>query len=81
MLAVLGALVFLYVSAGAHMLSSWKQSRRDDARVAAMEREHRALVRQHGELGSQSNLEVQAKQLDMTRPSERTYVITNLPPN
>ena len=30
-----------------HMLSTWRQARRDSAAVAAMEREHRLLVRQH----------------------------------
>ena len=81
MLLVLTALVFLYLSAGAHLLSSWKQSRRDNATVATMEREHRALLREHNALGSQSNLEIQARQLDMVRPGERTYVVTNLPRN
>jgi len=79
MLLVLGALVYLYLSAGLHMLSSWRQARHDNATVAAMEREHRALVRQHSVLSSQSNLEIQARQLDMMRPGERPYVVTNLP--
>lgn len=81
MLLVLMALVFLYLSAGAHLLSSWKQSRRDNGTVAAMEREHRALMQEHNLLSSQSNLEVQARQLDMMRPGERPYVIPNLPAN
>jgi hypothetical protein len=81
MLLVLMALVFLYLSAGAHLLSSWKQSRHDNAAVAAMEREHRALLHQHNLLSSQSNLEVQARQLDMVRPGERSYVVTHLPDN
>lgn len=81
MLLVLVALVFLYLSAGAHMLSSWKQSSRDNARVATLEHEHRALLREHNTLSSQSNLEVQAHQLDMLRPGERPYIVTNLPRN
>jgi len=79
MLLVLMALVYLYLSAGAHMLSSWKQSSRDNANVAKLEREHRALLRQHNTLSSQSNLEIQAHQLDMLRPGERPYVVPNLP--
>ncbi len=81
MLLVLVALVYLYLSAGAHLLSSWKQSRRDNATVATMEREHRALESQHSALASQSTLEIEARQLDMVRPGERTYVVTNLPRN
>jgi hypothetical protein len=81
MLFVLLALVFLYLSAGAHLLTSWKQSHRDDATVARMESEHDALLRQHNELSSQSNLEVQARQLDMMRPGERPYIVGNLPRN
>jgi hypothetical protein len=79
MLLVLAALVYLYLSAGAHLLSSWRQSSHVNGTVAAMEREHRTLLRQHNELSSQSNLEVQARQLDMMRPGERSYVVTNLP--
>jgi hypothetical protein len=81
MLLVLAALVFLYLSAGAHLLSSWKQSQRDNAAVSVMEREHRTLLREHNALSSQSNLELGARQLDMTRPGERPYVVTGLPHN
>ncbi len=81
MLLVLLALVLLYVSAGAHMLSSWKQASRDNAKVAVLAREHRALLSQHNALSSESNLEIQAHQLDMLRPGERPYVVPNLPHN
>jgi len=81
MLFVLLALVFLYISAGTHLLSSWKQSRREDATLAAMEREHQTLLHEHNAFASQSNLEVQASQLGMMRPGERPYVVTNLPRN
>jgi len=81
MLAVLVALVYLYVSAGAHLLSSWKQARRDNAAVATMELEHQTLVRAHNALSSPGNLEIQASQLGMVRPGERTYVVSNLPRN
>jgi len=81
MLLVLLALVYLYLSAGAHMLSSWTQSRRDNAAVGALEREHRMLLREHNALSSQSNLEIQAQQLGMLRPDERAYVVHGLPRN
>ena len=41
---------YLYLSAGVHMLSTWRQARHDSAAVAAMEREHSALARQHAAL-------------------------------
>ena len=47
MLFVLAALLYLYLSAGIHMFSTWRQARHDSATVASMEREHGALVRQH----------------------------------
>jgi hypothetical protein len=57
MLCVLGALLYLYLSAGVHMLSSWRQSSHDSATVGSLEREHRALLRAHDTLSGQSTLE------------------------
>jgi hypothetical protein len=81
MLLVLLALVFLYLGTGLHMLSTWHQSNRTGARVAAMEREHRKLLGEHNQLSSQSNLEVHGRALGMQRPDEQTYVVGNLPNN
>jgi cell division protein FtsB len=79
MLLVLGALVYLYLSAGVRMLSTLHQSHRTSAQVSAMESQHRALVKQHNELSSQSMLEQEARQLGMMRPGEQPYEISNLP--
>jgi hypothetical protein len=79
MLCVLVALVYLYLSAGVRMLSSWRQSRHDAAAVATLEREHRALARRHESLTGQASLEHQARLLMMARGNERTYVISGLP--
>jgi hypothetical protein len=81
MLCVLVALLYLYASAGAHMLSTWRQSHRDDAAVASMEREHRALVHQHAALTAPGTLETEARQLGMMRTGEQPYVINGLPRN
>ena len=81
MLCVLAALLYLYVTAGAHMLSTWRQEHRDSATVTSMEREHKALVRQHEALGKQSTVEAEARNLGMKRPNERQYVIPGLPSN
>jgi cell division protein FtsL len=81
MLFVLLALVFLYLSTGLHMLSSWRQSRHTDVRVATMQAEHSRLVSEHNRLSSQSNLEQSARALGMQRPGEQTYIIGGLPDN
>jgi hypothetical protein len=79
MLLVLGALVFLYLSAGIRVLSTWRQERRDDAAVAALEREHRQLVSQHEALRRQGTVEVKARALNMMEKGEQPYIVSGLP--
>ncbi|HYB22495.1 MAG TPA: hypothetical protein VED41_01770 [Solirubrobacteraceae bacterium] len=79
MLCVLVALVYLYASAGLHMLSSWRQERRASASVAALEREHTQLVRQREALTAPGTLETEARQLGMMRSGEQPYVVSGLP--
>lgn len=81
MLCVLIALVYLYVSAGLHMLSTWRQANHDSAAVASMEQEHRLLVHQHEALSAPGTLEAEARQLGMMRKGEQPYVINGLPDN
>ena len=81
LLCVLVALVYLYLSAGMRMFSTWQQSRHDKAQVAALEHEHRVLLRAHESLGGQATLEAEARQLGMTRKGEQAYLITGLPNN
>ena len=81
LLFVLTALLYLYLSAGIHMLSKFSQDRRDSATVAALKREHALLSRQHDALGRQTTLEAEARQLGMIKPGEQPYVATGLPSN
>jgi cell division protein FtsB len=81
MLCVLGALLYLYLSAGVHMFSSWRQSSHDKAAVVALEHEHVALVQQHQTLAKQSTLEAQARQLGMIKKGEQPYIVNGLPRN
>ncbi|MCW3030654.1 MAG: Septum formation initiator [Solirubrobacterales bacterium] len=81
MLFVLAALLYLYLSAGLHMYSTWGQSRHDNAAVASLQREHRVLLRQHEALARQGTTEAQARLLGMKRANERQYEISGLPPN
>jgi hypothetical protein len=81
MLVVLAVLLYLYLSAGIHMFSTWGQARHDRATVAAMEREHRTLVRQREVLGRQGTVESEARALGMKKAGERPYVVSGLPNN
>lgn len=81
MLGVLCAIVYLYVSAGLSLLSTWRESGRDAAQVVALERQHRLLESQHSALTSPGTLQTEARRLGMSRPGEQVYVISGLPPN
>jgi hypothetical protein len=81
MLFLLGALLYLYLSAGIHMLSTWSQARSDSAAVVRMERENRVLVRQHEALGRQATLEAEARGLGMMKKGEQPYIVSGLPNN
>ncbi len=81
MLCVAAALAYLYLSAGIHMLSTWRQARSDSATVAALRREHTLLKRQHEVLGRQGTMEEEARRLGMMKPGEQSYVVTGLPAN
>jgi hypothetical protein len=81
MLCVLGALLYLYLSAGVHMFATWRQSSHDKAAVAALVHEHSVLVRQHEGLTKQSTLEGEARQLGMMKKGEQPYVVSGLPSN
>jgi hypothetical protein len=81
MLFVAATLLYLYLSAGIHMLSTWSQSRHDSATVAAMEREHVVLKRQHEVLGRRGTLEEEARQLGMIKQGEKSYIVSGLPQN
>lgn len=81
MLFVGAALSYLYLSAGIHMLSTWRQARSDSATVAAMEREHALLERQHEALGRGAALEDDARRLGMIKKGEQSYIVSGLPNN
>jgi hypothetical protein len=81
MLCVLVALLYLYLSAGVHMFSSWRQSSHDKATVATLEREHATLAHQHETLARQSTVEGEARQLGLMKKGEQPYVVTGLPAN
>ena len=81
MLCVLVVLAYLYLSAGVHLLSTWHQARGASAKVAAMQREHGTLQRQHEALGRPGAVEAQARKLGMMKHDERPYIVGDLPNN
>jgi cytochrome c-type biogenesis protein CcmH/NrfG len=81
LLLVLVALVYLYVSAGFHLLGSWQQARHDRAAVSAMEVEHAHLVRQRESLSGKGATEAEARQLGLMHSGEQPYVVNGLPNN
>jgi hypothetical protein len=81
MLFVLGVLVYLYLSAGIHMLSTWKQARSDSAAVTSMEREYKVLEQRHEALKRRGTQEQEARQLQMMKSGEQSYIVSGLPNN
>ena len=81
LLFLLVALLYLYLSAGIHMLSKWSQDGRTSAAVVALKHERAQLLAQHEVLARQATLEAEARQLGMIKPGEQPYVATGLPSN
>ena len=81
LLCVLGALLYLYLSAGISLLGTWKEAKGDSAQLAALERQHATLEAQHATLSGPGTLVKEARRLGMMRPGEQIYMITGLPDN
>jgi hypothetical protein len=81
MLALAAALLYLYLSAGISVLSTWKEARRNSAQVTLLERQNEQLLAQHTALSQPSTLVGEARQLGMERPGEQSYVVPGLPNN
>ncbi len=81
MLCVLVALLYLYISAGVRLFTTWREAHSDSAQVLALEHEHVSLLRRHEELARRGTLEEEARRLDMMQPNEQPYVISGLPNN
>jgi cell division protein FtsB len=81
MLCVMVALVYLYLSAGIRLLSSWSESKHDSAQVRVLERQNRTLRQQHATLANPTTVQEEARRLGMIRPGEQAYIVNGLPPN
>jgi cell division protein FtsB len=81
MLAVMAAILYLYLSAGFRLFSAWSESKRDSAQVRVLERQNRALSRQHAALASAGAVQAEARRLGMIRRGEQPYIVSGLPAN
>jgi cell division protein FtsL len=81
MLGLLVALLYLYLSAGIRVFSTWHDARRNSALLTQLERQNRALRAEHISLGRHSTVVREARQLGMDKPGEQPYVMQGLPPN
>jgi len=81
LLTVLVALVYLYLSAGVRIFSTYRQERADHAAVTALAKEHASLERRHRQLSEPASVEAEARRLGMARPGEQQYVVNGLPAN
>jgi hypothetical protein len=81
MLCVLVVLAYLYLSAGVHLLNTWRQAHNESAKVATMQHEHKVLQRQHAALSSPGAVEAQARKLGLMRHDEQPYIVSGLPNN
>jgi cell division protein FtsB len=74
MLCVMVALVYLYLSAGIRLLSSWRE-------VHLLEHQNQVLRQQHARLASPNTVQEEARRLGMIHPGEQAYIVSGLPPN
>lgn len=81
MLFVLGALLYLYVSAGASYISTWSEARHRTADLKRLKAENARLRAQKAALVKPTTVQEEARLLGMVKPGERAYVITGLPRN
>ena len=81
MLFVLAALLYLYVSAGVRMFTTWRQEHGERSAVLVLERENARLTYQHEFLSRAGTLEVEARGLNMMKSGEQPYIVSGLPNN
>ena len=72
-------LICLYVNPLRTYVATRHEAKTKRAEVAALQAEHRALVRRAHELRRASSIEIEARRLGMVRRTERAYVVRGLP--
>ena len=72
-------LICLYVNPLRTYVATRQEAKTKRAEVAALQAEHRALVRRAAELRRAGSIEIEARKLGMVRRTERAYVVRGLP--
>jgi cell division protein FtsL len=81
MLIVICVLVYLYVSAGTSILSTWRSAASYRSQVAAMERQNRQLNGELTQLARPQTVVEQGRALGLARSTEVPFFTTGLPGN
>lgn len=79
MLAVVLALLGLYVRSGLSLWSAWHASRDDSAKVLSLQQQNTQLKQQGAQLQQRWSTEVAARRLGMAHSGEKAFVIHGLP--
>lgn len=79
MVAVIVALLVLYVRSGLSLWGAWQTSRVDTAKVHALQVEHSRLRRQRGLANEPWVVEEQARRLGLAHGGDKPYVVRGLP--
>jgi hypothetical protein len=78
---VLVALLYLYLSAGLRLLSTYREQHADHASVATLARERASLLARRQALRAPATVEAQARGLGLAHRGEQQYVVSGLPAN
>ncbi len=79
LLFVLALLVWLAIGPAASLVTTWRDARERDARVAELELANERLRERRDELREPVALEREAREMGMVSPGERAFVIEGLP--
>jgi len=72
-------MLYLYINPLRTYVSTWQEAETKRGEVAAMQREHRALLVRQRALEAPGAVETEARRLGMVRKDERAYVVRGLP--
>ncbi|MCA1677808.1 MAG: septum formation initiator family protein [Actinobacteria bacterium] len=72
-------MLYLYINPLRTYISTWQEAQTKRGEVAAMQREHRALLVRQRALEAPGAVETEARRLGMVRKDERAYVVRGLP--
>jgi cell division protein FtsB len=81
MVAVIGVLAYLYISAGTRIFSTWRLASTNRAKVAQMERQNRQLKASLARLHQPNTIIQEGRKLGMAKSGEVPFFTDGLPRN